>query len=122
MHRPNIVIAESDRALADQLFSSLDRQFRSVKLVQSLGELRLAIPGHQVDAVVADLETVDLQQLADLKSVHKLTVICTHRVPDEAMWTAALEADVFDVCQSNDIPAIVDAIQRSLQVAKATAA
>src|SRR5271169_2354286 len=122
MHRLNIVIAERDPAIADYLFLALDRHFRSIKLTQTFGELRSAIAGRRIHAVVADLETVDLQQLADLNRGRKLTIVCTHRVPDDQMWTAALEADVFDVCQRDDILAIVDAIRRSLLPANASAA
>ena len=122
MHRLNIVIAERDPEIAGHLLSCLHCHFRSIQLTHSFGELRAAITSGRIDAIIADLETVDLQQLADLKRAHKLTVICTHRVPDEQMWTAALDARAFDVCQRNDIPAIIGAIQRSLLAAKAAAA
>jgi DNA-binding NtrC family response regulator len=110
----NIIIAERDSAVAQSLYYSLDRYFRSVRLARSLDELRSDIPRHRVDIVVADLETVALPEIARLRSEFALPVICTHRIPDEDIWTAALQAGAADVCANSDAAAIVAALQRSL--------
>jgi DNA-binding NtrC family response regulator len=116
----SIVIAEHDPAIAHALASSLDRHFRSVKLTRSLEELRSAIPRHRVDAVVADLETVALNDVAQISRDLHVPVICTHRVPDEQMWAAAMEAGAVDVC-SNEPRAVVAAISRHLAASETAA-
>jgi DNA-binding NtrC family response regulator len=117
----SIVIAEHDPAVAQSLASSLDNHFRPVRLTRSLEELRSAIPRHRVDAVVANLETVGLKDLAQISRDLKVPVIGTHRVPDEDMWTAALDAGVSDVC-TNEPKAVVAAVRRNLANFRAKAA
>jgi DNA-binding response OmpR family regulator len=118
----NIIIAERDPAVAQILYSSLDRHFRSVRLARSLDELRSDIPRHRVDAVVADLETVALPEISQLRREFGVLVICTHRIPDEDIWTAALQAGADDVCANSDALAIVAALHRSRQEPSSNAA
>ncbi len=118
----NIIVAERDPAVAQLLCSTLDAHFRSVKVAHSLDELRLAIPRHRADAVVADLETVALPEIADLSKEFELPVVCTHRIPDEALWAAALEAGAIDVCPNSDPRTIVDTLERNLSKARSNAA
>jgi DNA-binding NtrC family response regulator len=121
MYSLSIVIAEHDPAIAHALASSLDRHFRSVRLARSLEELKSAIPRHRIDAVVADLETVALNDITEISRDLHLPVICTHRVPDEAMWTAALNAGALDVC-SNEPGAVVAAVRKHFQEPRISAA
>lgn len=121
MQRLSILIAEHDPAIANVLASSLDRHFRTVRLVRTLDELRSAIPRQRIDAVVADLETVALNDVAQISRDLHVPVICTHRVPDEDMWTAAIDAGAVDIC-SNEPWAVVAAISRNLVDVSETAA
>ncbi|MFB3813456.1 MAG: hypothetical protein ACE14L_05035 [Terriglobales bacterium] len=111
----DIIIAERDPAVAQLLSSSLDRHFRSVRLARSIEELRSAIPRHRVDAVVADLETVALPEVAELSREFQLPVVCVHRIPDDELWTAALQAGALDVCPNSDAPAILTALERNVE-------
>jgi DNA-binding NtrC family response regulator len=121
MQALNIVIAQNDPAVAAMLASSLDRYFRSVRLARSLDELRSAIPKGRPDAVVADLETVTLEQVHELTAEFQVPVVCTHRLPDESMWTAALSAGAIDICQNSDVDGITEALKRN-RFARSTAA
>jgi DNA-binding NtrC family response regulator len=122
MHPAAILIVEHDPATADMLARRLDDQFRSVRMVRSLNELASALHGQHVDAVVADLELVAMDEIAEISRKLHLPVICTHRVPDEQMWTAALEAGALDVCASSDVSGIISSLYRNVEAARPNAA
>jgi DNA-binding NtrC family response regulator len=105
-----ILLAENDSTVARPLAVSLGTHFRSVKTVHNVDELRSAIPRIRADAIVADLETVCLADVASLLREFHVPVVCTHRIPDEELWTAAMEAGALDVCGRLDVSAIVRAI------------
>ncbi len=106
----NIIVAQHDPAVAQLLCRTLDDHFRSVRVAHSLDELRQAIPRQRADAVVADLETVALNEVADLSREFRLPLVCTHRIPDDSLWMAALEAGALDVCANSDPDTIIDAL------------
>ncbi len=118
----NIILAEHDPAVAQLLCRTLDDHFRSVRVAHSLDELRQAIPRQRADAVIADLETVALNEVASLSREFRLPVVCTHRIPDESLWTAALEAGALDVCANSDANTIIDALERNLDKSRSNAA
>lgn len=121
MHAASILIAEHDPAIAQALATQLDAEFRSVRLARSLAELKSAVL-QRVDVLIADLETVALDEVAKLSRELHLPVICTHRVPDEKMWAAALEVGVLDVCANSDVSAIISSLFRNLALARSSAA
>jgi hypothetical protein len=51
-----------------------------------------------------------------------LPIVCTHRIPDEELWTAALEAGASDVCPADDVQNVLTSVLRSMAVAKSSAA
>jgi DNA-binding NtrC family response regulator len=114
MQSLSIVIAERDPAIANLLVLSLDRQFRSVELTSSVEELESVIPRRKVDAAVVDLETVPLPEVTRLTRDFHIAVICTHRIPDEKMWAAALAAGALDVYANRDAEAIARALDKNL--------
>jgi len=48
--------------------------------------------------------------------------VCTHRIPDEEMWMAALEAGASDVCATDDVGTVLTSVLRSMALAHGTAA
>jgi DNA-binding NtrC family response regulator len=110
METYTVLLAENDSAIARPLAISLGAHFRSVRTVSSADELRSALPRVSADVIVADLETITLEEVADLHRKFHLPVVCTHRIPDEDIWTAAMEAGALDVCSRTDVGAIVRAI------------
>ena len=113
MQWPNIVIANSDTTRVALLAKGLREFSKNVVAASSREELRNAVLKNRADIVVADLETVsldDVRQLSDeLKNVN---VVCTHRVPDEQMWAAALDAGAADCCCTADVDDVVRAAFR----------
>jgi DNA-binding NtrC family response regulator len=120
MKPESILLAGQDANTARLLAESLQTYFHSVRLAHSLEELKAAIPRYRIEAVVADLETVALDDIAELSRT--VPVICTHRVPDEPMWAAALAAGALDVCPSSDANGIVSSLRRNLALTRFTAA
>jgi DNA-binding NtrC family response regulator len=119
----NVVIASTDCKAASQLAESLNRHFRSISVARSIDEVRHAIPKHRAQVAIVDLELASIGQVHDLCAEFEGThVVCTHRIPDNEMWAAALTAGAVDCCQNADIAAIVDAVRRNVGVGRANAA
>ncbi len=111
----SIVIAHRDPGCAQTLAAALHARVPSVRVVGSRQELEAAIPKYRPDLVVCDLETIELEHVKKLAE-EQVQVICTHRVPDEGMWTAVLEAGGLDCCAASDPRSILAAIERNRQV------
>ncbi len=118
----SVLVAEHDPAVAQCLASSFDRYFRSVRMAKSADEVKQAIPRLRVDAVIANLEAIGLDDVAALTREFNLPIVCTHRLPDEELWTAAMDAGAIDFCQSGDVDAIITALSRHIGAARSTAA
>jgi len=111
MQALTVLLAEQDSAVASALATSLDEHRHSVRVVRSLDELRLEISRLHAHVVVVDLETVGLAEVTKLRREFRVPVICTHRVPDDELWTAAMEAGAADVCERSNIAALVRALR-----------
>ena len=123
MQPMNIVVAQNDFVIAAQLAASLHRHFRSVAVARSVEEMRAALPRRRPELAVVDLETISLQELEALcQEFQDVPFVCTHRLPDEQMWTDALEAGASDICQTNDLSGILLAVRRNLPEGRANAA
>lgn len=116
-----LVVGNNPRALSE-LTSALAREFEKVKAAFSLEQADAIVRKAAPDAVVADLEMLRPQDLLRLTRELALPVICTHRVPDEEMWTAALAAGALDVCSGSDAREIVAAIIRHIVSRRSVAA
>ena len=119
----NVVIAISDPKAAADLASKLNPHFRSVWVARSADEARNAIPKQRAQLAVIDLETIGIEEVEQLcHDFRNTSVVCTHRLADEEMWSHALKAGAIDCCFSEDVGGILQAVARNLRVGKATAA
>ena len=108
------VVVQSDPESAAALVRSLARHFHTVRLAGSLEEARSAIPRHRAEFVIADLELVGVRDVEQLRrDFASLSIVCTHRLPDENLWTAALAAGALDCCHASDVRSIVIAAMRN---------
>ena len=122
MHTLNVVIAISDPQAASDLAAKLNSHFHSVAVARSADEARSAIPKHRAQLAVVDLETVPLPEVQRLcHDFSSTSVVCTHRLADEEMWSHVLEAGAIDCCYPQDVSGILQAVNRNFR-AKATAA
>jgi len=104
----SIVVLQGDSGHAQSLARSLYNHFRVVNVAQDVNELRSAIPLHSADVAIVDLESARLEDVQNLcREFSGTSVVCTHRLADEKMWSQALAAGAVDCCSSFDVRAIV---------------
>lgn len=118
----SVVVLEHNPGVARSLAGGLRSHF-SVHVTRSREELRDDVNRTNPQAVVLNLEH---WLLADVESLHRdfpaLPIVCTHRVPDEEMWMAALSAGASDVCPADDVANVLTCVLRSLERTKTAAA
>lgn len=114
----SVVVLESDPRVAQSLAGGLRSHFHSVHITDSRDELCEKVAKNRPEAVVLDIE---FSRLTDIASLHQafpaLPIVCTHRVPDEEMWMAALEAGAADVCAADDVEKVLTSVLRNVAVA-----
>ena len=119
----SVVVLESDPKTAQSLAGGLRPHFHSVYLTRSRDELRDKVTQNRPEAVVFDIES---SRLTDVASLHNdfptLPIVCTHRVPDEEMWMAALSAGASDVCPADDVGNVLSSVLRSMALSRGAAA
>jgi DNA-binding NarL/FixJ family response regulator len=119
----NVVLLQSDSRVAQSLVSALANTFSSVRQVQSLGELRSSIAKHRAGIAILDMEAASLSDVEHLsREFPKACIVCTHRLADEDMWAAALNAGAADVCPSSDTRGILRTALRTASMAQSAAA
>lgn len=110
----SVVVLEKDPRIALLLAGSLRPRF-NVHVTDSQEELRDKLAKNSPEAVVVSIEH---WRLKDVENLHQefpaLPIVCTHRVPDEEMWMAALEAGASDVCPADDTENVVTSVLRSV--------
>ena len=118
----SVVVLEKDLQLARALAGGLRPHF-SVHVTRTREELRENVARTRPEAVVLNIET---WRLTDVESLHHdfpaLPIVCTHRIPDEEMWMAALAAGASDVCPANDVANVLTSVLRSTALARTAAA
>jgi DNA-binding response OmpR family regulator len=118
----SIVLLEKDPRVAQSLAGGLRPHF-SVHIARSNEELWDNVARNRPEAVVLNIEH---WRLTDVASLHQdfpqLPIVCTHRIPDEEMWMAALDAGACDVCPTGDVGNVLTSVLRSAAVARSAAA
>jgi DNA-binding response OmpR family regulator len=119
----SVVVVESNPQLAQSLAGGLSNYFPMVDLALPGEELRKRVAQSRPQAVVLDME---YSRLSDVRNLHSdfpsLPIVCTHRVPDEELWVAALEAGASDVCAADDVQHVLTSVLRSVAIAESLAA
>jgi len=118
----SIVVLEKDPRVARSLAGGLRPHFL-VHVTQSREELREKLAKNPPEAVVFNIE---YWRLTDVENLHhdfpELPIVCTHRIPDEEMWMAALEAGASDVCPADDVENVLTSVRRSMALSRGAAA
>jgi DNA-binding NtrC family response regulator len=122
----SVVIVEKDPKVARTLANGLSPRL-AVQLINTHEELRDRLEQSHPEAIVeAVVLNIEYWRLADVESLHRdfpqLPIVCTHRVPDEKMWMAALEAGASDVCAADDVENILTCVLRSMALSRAAVA
>ena len=113
MPKSSVVLALTSPRCAELLAVALHSYFDTVAVVHAPEHLRPALLKFRADVAIVDLEMLSLK---DVEALHRefpqVLLVCTHRVPDEAMWAAALAGGAADCFPTNDVRNIVAAAVR----------
>ncbi|PYX94277.1 MAG: hypothetical protein DMG67_01970 [Acidobacteria bacterium] len=119
----NLVLAQADAQNAVLLAENLQSHFKGVSLARDFEEIRRAVVQNRADVAVIDLEMASLSAIDQLRrEFRNLEIVCTHRLADERLWSAALGAGAIDCCHPSDVRGIVLAANRTAIMARTTAA
>jgi AmiR/NasT family two-component response regulator len=109
----SVVLLQTDAGTSRALADSLCHHFHAIFCVNSVAELRELILKHHPEVAVVDMEMASLSEVRRMSCEFAgMCIVCTHRLADEEMWTAALNAGATDVCPSRDTHAIVTSTLR----------
>lgn len=109
----NVVLFQNDARTAQVLATSLSQQKTSVHQASSPEEIPSAIARHRADVLVFDLESSGLKEVERLHHEFPgLSIVCTHRLADEELWTEALTQGAADMCAPWDTKDIVRSVMR----------
>jgi DNA-binding NtrC family response regulator len=121
--KSSVVLLQGNPEIAQSLAASLLSSFRSVHAVRSMEELRASISKHRARVIILDIEMASLVEVESLsREFPGLSVVCTHRLADEEMWTAALSAGASDICPTNDTHSILTAALHNARRTRSVAA
>ena len=110
----SVALLQKDSRVARLVSGQLCHHFQTIRVAQSAPELRDLISRYRPDVVVADIETASLAEIQQLhEEFASLCIVCTHRIADEEMWTAAMDAGAVDICAATDTRGIVSAAERN---------
>lgn len=119
----SVLVLQRDPIVAQFLAGGLRPHFHAVHLTGSREDLRDEVAQNRPVVAVLDVEA---SRFSDVENLHRdfpsLLIVCTHRIPDEEMWMAALEAGAVDVCPSYDVDAVLTSVLRSMALAQRPAA
>jgi DNA-binding response OmpR family regulator len=123
MQSLKVVLLQSDSRVAQSLVSALSKSYTSVRQVESMGELRSDITKHHVGIVILDMEAASISDVEHLSREFPNTcIVCTHRLADDDMWAAVLNAGAADVCPPSDTNGILRAALRDSSGRRSAAA
>jgi len=118
----NVVLAQHDPAAASSLINNLRGQCRAVT-VSKKDEVRQEILRSRADVAVLDLEMFSLPEVRNLcNEFRNVSVVCTHRLADEEVWTNAMNAGASDCCLPTDVNGILFAVRRYAAKTRSAAA
>ena len=119
----SLALLQKDPGVARVLSGQLCHHFPAIHVVRSVPELRDLIPRSRPDVVVMDMEAATLDEVQHLhREFTNVSIVCTHRIADEEMWTAAMDAGASDICSAADARGILNAAVRGTALVKSAAA
>lgn len=111
MQTVSAVIAHPNGQIAGHLASSLQAHVRHVE-VANVNNLRSEIARFRAQFAVIDLEAFSLEDVrAICQEFRETRVVCVHRISDEEMWMAAVDAGAVDCCLPSDMRSILAALR-----------
>jgi DNA-binding NtrC family response regulator len=119
----HVVLLQNDSGAAQLIASALANTFTAVRRVQSLGELRSSIAKHCAGVAILDMEAASISDVEHLsREFPTARIVCTHRLADEDMWTAAVNAGAADIFPPSDTRGILRAALQNASLTQTAAA
>ncbi|MGA7218962.1 MAG: response regulator [Candidatus Sulfotelmatobacter sp.] len=119
----SVIVLESDSNAAQSLAGRLSSHFNSVQVTRSGQEFRERVAKTAPAVVILDMEC---SRLSDVRNLHQdfpsIPIVCTHRLPDDQLWIAAMEAGASDVCATGDVQKVLSSALRNVALSKGAAA
>ena len=110
----HVFLLQSDPGTSQSLLASFSKTFRLVRQAPSLDELRTYLVNDEPGIAVVDMEIVSMRDVETMaRDFPGVRIICNHRLADEEMWTASLNAGATDCCPSYDTRGILRAAMQS---------
>jgi len=123
MQTLNVVIAQSNPRVAQELTAALEQHFDFVYNACNLDDARHAIAKYRARVAILDVELVSLSEVDNLRRQFAgLCMVCTHRLADEEMWTDAVDAGASDLYDAGDFQGILLAALRRISATRPAAA
>jgi hypothetical protein len=95
----SLVIYQNDPGTAQALAVKLSHHFGPISLVRKQEEVASAVARHRADVLVLDLETIRSDEVGRLhQEFPSLSIVATHRLADDDLWTEAMNQGAADVC------------------------
>ena len=95
----NVVLYQYDTRTAQVLASSLSQKSLSVHLARNHDDLRPTIARNRAEVLVLDMEAFTSTEVEQIHNEFpSLSIVCTHRLADDELWTEALNHGAADVC------------------------
>lgn len=118
----NVVLAQHDPTAATTLVNNLRGQCRAVTLSEK-AQLRQSILKARANVAVLDLELFSLPEVQQIcKEFTNVSIVCTHRLADEQLWTNVMNVGAADCCLPSDVSGILFAVRRYAASARGAAA
>ncbi|MFZ0731995.1 MAG: hypothetical protein WAM79_06695 [Candidatus Sulfotelmatobacter sp.] len=118
----SVVLLEKDPRVARSLAGGLQSHF-SVHVTHTREELRDNLSRNRPEAMILSMEVWCLPELESLhRDFPEVPIVCTHRIPDEEMWAAALAAGASDMCPADDVNDVITSVLRSTALSRSAAA
>ena len=96
----SLVIYQNDPGTAQALAVKLSHYFGPVSLVGRKEEVASAVARHRADVLVFDLEATRSDEVGHLhQEFPSLSIVATHRLADDDLWTEAMNQGATDVCE-----------------------
>ena len=123
MNSSSVVLLEKDPRVALSLVRLLQNQFDVIRIETSCDSLREDIVKQRASLAIIDVENAGFEEIHRLHlEFPHVSILCTHRLADEAMWAEALSAGASDLCDTFDLASIVrSAVGEMQQVRSAVA-
>jgi hypothetical protein len=96
----SLVIYHNDPRTAQALVASLSQYFGPVHLAKKYEEVGMTVAHLRADVLVLDLESSHPDEVGRLhKEFPTLTIVATHRLADDNLWTEAMNQGAADLCE-----------------------